>query len=297
MSKKVICFGEVLWDIFPEGEKIGGAPLNVALRLKSLGVATTIVSKVGKDQLGTRLIDFVHEQGLATDYIQQDPVFETGKVNVSLDHNGAASYEIAYPAAWDKITLLPSLEEEVSQADLFLFGSLVTRDTLSKESLLALLKKASFKVFDVNLRAPHYTQNRLEDLMQVADFIKFNDEELAEISQAMGCQEKSLKEQLKFISAKTNTSKICVTKGGDGALLLLNDQLYDQKGFPIKVVDTVGAGDSFLATLLEGLLTDKAPEIALENACAMGAMVASNAGANPKITPEELRHFINASSR
>ena len=297
MSKKVICFGEVLWDIFPEGEKIGGAPLNVALRLKSLGVATTIVSKVGKDQLGTRLIDFVHEQGLATDYIQQDPVFETGKVNVSLDHNGAASYEIAYPAAWDKITLLPSLEEEVSQADLFLFGSLVTRDTLSKESLLALLKKASFKVFDVNLRAPHYTQNRLEDLMQVADFIKFNDEELVEISQAIGCQEESLEEQLKFISAKTNTSKICVTKGGDGALLLLNDQLYDQKGFPIKVVDTVGAGDSFLATLLEGLLTDKAPEIALENACAMGAMVASNAGANPKITPEELRHFINASSR
>lgn len=297
MSKKVICFGEVLWDIFPEGEKIGGAPLNVALRLKSLGVATTIVSKVGKDQLGTRLIDFVHEQGLATDYIQQDTVFETGKVNVSLDHNGAASYEIAYPAAWDKITLLPSLEEEVSQADLFLFGSLVTRDTLSKESLLALLKKASFKVFDVNLRAPHYTQNRLEDLMQVADFIKFNDEELVEISQAMGCQEKSLKGQLKFISAKTNTTKICVTKGGDGALLLLNDQLYDQKGFPIKVVDTVGAGDSFLATLLEGLLTDKAPEIALENACAMGAMVASNAGANPKITQEELRHFINASSK
>ena len=297
MSKKVICFGEVLWDIFPEGEKIGGAPLNVALRLKSLGVTTTIVSKVGKDQLGDRLIDFVHKQGLGTEYIQQDPAFETGKVNVSLDHNGAASYEIAYPAAWDKITLLPSLEEEVSQADLFLFGSLVTRDTLSKESLLALLKKASFKVFDVNLRAPHYTQNRLEDLMQVADFIKFNDEELAEISKAMGCQEKSLEEQLKFISAKTNTSKICVTKGGDGALLLLNDQLYDQKGFPIKVVDTVGAGDSFLATLLEGLLTDKAPEIALENACAMGAMVASNAGANPKITPEELRHFINASSK
>ena len=297
MSKKVICFGEVLWDIFPEGEKIGGAPLNVALRLKSLGVTTTIVSKVGKDQLGDRLIDFVHKQGLGTGYIQQDQAFETGKVNVSLDHNGAASYEIAYPAAWDKITLLPSLEEEVSQADLFLFGSLVTRDTLSKESLLALLKKASFKVFDVNLRAPHYTQNRLEDLMQVADFIKFNDEELVEISQAMGCQEKSLEEQLKFISAKTNTSKICVTKGGDGALLLLNDQLYDQKGFPIKVVDTVGAGDSFLATLLEGLLTDKAPEIALENACAMGAMVASNAGANPKITPEELRHFINASSK
>lgn len=295
MSKKVICFGEILWDVFPGGEKIGGAPLNVALRLKSLGIATTIVSKVGKDQLGKRLIDFIHQQGIGTEYIQQDAQFETGKVNVTLDQNGAASYEIAYPAAWDKIDLVPTLEEEVAQADLFLFGSLVTRDVVSKKSLLSLLKKAFFKVFDVNLRAPHYSQTLIEDLMQKADLIKFNDEELAEISKAMGYQEKSLEKQLRFISVKTNTPKVCVTKGGDGALLLLNDQLYDQKGFPIKVVDTVGAGDSFLATLLEGILTNKAPEIALENACAMGAMVASSTGANPKITPEELHHFIKAS--
>ncbi len=280
---------------FPRREKIGGAPLNVALRLKSLGVATTIVSKVGKDQLGKRLIDFIHQQGIGTEYIQQDAQFETGKVNVTLDQNGAASYEIAYPAAWDKIDLVHTLEEEVAQADLFLFGSLVTRDIVSKKSLLALLKKASFKVFDVNLRAPHYSQTLIEDLMQQADLIKFNDEELAEISKDMGCQEKSLEKQLRFISAKTNTPKVCATKGGDGALLLLNDQLYDQKGFTIKVVDTVGAGDSFLATLLEGILTNKAPEIALEYACAMGAMVASSTGANPKITPEELHHFIKAS--
>ena len=297
MSKKVICFGEVLWDIFPEGEKIGGAPLNVALRLKALGIPTAIVSKVGEDQLGERLIEFVKEQELVTQYIQQDPQFETGKVNVTLDQNGSASYEIAYPAAWDKITLQASLEEEVAQADLFLFGSLVTRDSVSKGSLLALLKKAPFKVFDVNLRAPHYTQSLLEELMQMADFIKFNDEELVEITNAMGCQESSLEKQLQFISVKTNTSKICVTKGGDGALLLLNDQLYDQKGFPIKVADTVGAGDSFLATLLEGILTNKAPAVALENACAMGAMVASNAGANPKITPKELHHFIETASK
>ena len=297
MSKKVICFGEVLWDIFPEGEKIGGAPLNVALRLKALGISSVIVSKVGQDTLGKRLIEFIKEQGLITKHIQQDPQFETGKVNVSLDRNGSASYEIAYPAGWDKITLQPTLEAEVSQADLFLFGSLVTRDSVSKESLMALLKKARFKVFDVNLRAPHYTQSLLEELMLMADFIKFNDEELVEISTAMGCKEKTLEQRLNFIAKQTNTKQICVTRGGDGALLLLNNQLYDQKGFAVKVADTVGAGDSFLATLLEGLLTGKKPEAALENACAMGAMVASSAGANPKITPKELRHFINMASK
>ena len=297
MSKKVICFGEVLWDIFPEGEKIGGAPLNVALRLKALGISTAIISKVGTDSLGERLIEFAKEHGLLTQYIQQDPQFETGKVNVTLDPNGSASYEIAYPAAWDKIGIQPTIEEEVAQADLFFFGSLATRDSVSKASLLALLKKAKFKVFDVNLRAPHYTQSSLEELMQIADFIKFNDEELDEISRAMGCQESSLEKQLRFISIKTNTPKICVTKGSDGALLLLNNRLYDQNGFTVQVADTVGAGDSFLATLLEGLLIGKVPETALEKACAMGALVASNNGANPKITPEELHRFIETTSK
>lgn len=297
MSIKVICFGEVLWDIFPEGKKIGGAPLNVALRLKALGTSAAIISKVGRDQLGERLIKYVKEQGLITQHIQEDSQFETGRVNVTLDQNGSASYEIAYPAAWDKITLNPTLEEEVAKADLFLFGSLVTRDSISKESLLALLKKARFKVFDVNLRTPHYTQSLLEELMLIADFIKFNDEELEEISTAMGCRELTLEERLNFIAKQTNTKHICVTKGGDGALLLFNNHLYEQKGFTVKVTDTVGAGDSFLATLLEGLLTGKTPAISLENACAMGAMVASNAGANPKITPEELNYFIKTASK
>ena len=174
---------------------------------------------------------------------------------------------------------------------------MVTRDSVSKESLIALLKKARSKVFDVNLRAPHYTQSLLEELMQITDFIKFNDEELVEISTAMGCDEKTLEQRLNFIAKQTNTKQICVTRGGDGALLLLNNQLYDQKGFAIKVADTVGAGDSFLAVLLEGLLTGKHPEAALENACAMGAMVASSAGANPKITPKELQHFIKTASK
>lgn len=296
MTKNVVCFGEVLWDIFPAGEKIGGAPLNVALRLNALDISSTIVSKIGKDQLGERLIEFVKEQGLQTQYIQQDPQFETGKVNVTLDQNGSASYKIAYPTAWDKIQANPLLEEKVSKADIFLYGSLIARDDVSHQTLLKLLSIAPYKVFDVNLRAPHYTNELLIDLMQKADFIKFNDEELNEISLAMGCDEKTLEGQLQFIAKQTNTKQICVTKGGDGALLFVDDHFYNHKGFKVDVVDTVGAGDSFLATLLEGLLTNKPPEVAIENACAMGAMVASNAGANPKITSEELKYFIRIAS-
>ena len=297
MSKKVICFGEVLWDIFPEGEKIGGAPLNVALRLDALGIPTAIVSKIGDDALGARLMDFVRTRGLDTQFIQIDQRFKTGKVNVSLDESGSASYDIAHPAAWDKIERQTALEEAVTKADLFLFGSLVARDKVAHKTLKLLLDKASYKVFDVNLRAPHYTHELLFGLMQQADFIKFNDEELKEIATSLGCKSTSLETQLMFIAEKTNTTQICVTKGGDGALLWLNDQLFEQKGFPIKVADTVGAGDSFLATLLAGLLSNLAPKTALERACAMGAMVAATTGANPSITAEELNHFIQRASK
>lgn len=297
MSKKVICFGEVLWDIFPEGEKIGGAPLNVALRLDALGIPTAIVSKIGDDALGARLMDFVRTRGLDTQFIQIDQRFETGKVNVSLDESGSASYDIAHPAAWDKIERQTALEEAVTKADLFLFGSLVARDKVAHKTLKLLLDKASYKVFDVNLRAPHYTHQLLFGLMQQADFIKFNDEELKEIATSLGCKSTSLETQLMFIAEKTNTTQICVTKGGDGALLWLNDQLFEQKGFPIKVADTVGAGDSFLATLLAGLLSNLAPKTALERACAMGAMVAATTGANPSISAEELNHFIQRASK
>lgn len=297
MAKNVICFGEVLWDIFPEGEKIGGAPLNVALRLNSLGILTNIVSRVGKDSLGKRLTDYLQEKGLSTSYLQEDHTFETGKVLVSLDATGSASYEIAQPVAWDNITCTPSLEKVVEDSDVFLYGSLIARELVARESLMKLLKKASFKVFDVNLRAPHYTQSLLEELMQEADFIKFNDEELLEISTAMGCKNTTLEGQLRFIASHTQTTQICVTKGGDGALLLLDDYIYDQAGFRVKVADTVGAGDSFLATLLEGILTKRPPNEALKRACAMGALVASKQGANPSITDEELDQFISTTSK
>jgi len=296
MSKNMICFGEVLWDVFPQGKKIGGAPLNVALRLSALGLQTTLVSKVGKDDLGEELLDFVEQSGLKIDHIQQTNQFDTGKVIVTLDAKGSASYDIAQPAAWDKITVRAELLEAVQKCNLFLFGSLATRDEVTKQTLFQLLTIASFKVFDVNLRPPHYTYDLLDDLMKAANFIKFNDEELTEISQEMGCASSQVENQIKHIAKHSNTHNICVTRGSEGALLYLAGTFYTQKGFPIEVADTVGAGDSFLATLLEGILTKRRPEESLERACAMGALVASKQGANPKITEKELIDFIQNSA-
>ncbi len=292
MSKKIVCFGEVLFDVFPTHKKIGGAPLNVGLRMASLGMDTQIISRIGQDEIGKELLDFVVENGVSTDYIQIDKSFATGEVLVKLDDKGSASYTINYPVAWDKIEATPEAKNAVANADALVFGSLVCRDTSSYQSLLALLKSAKYKIFDVNLRAPFYTKELLSDLMNKADFIKFNDDELYEISEFLGSPFHSLEQNILFIAEKTNTQHICVTKGSHGAILFYNNQLYYNSGYKITVADTVGAGDSFLAGLLTKLLTGVAPQEAINFACALGALVAQEEGANPKISADAIAEFM-----
>ena len=289
---KVTCFGEVLWDIFPTHKKIGGAPLNVALRIQSFDIQTNIISRVGDDDDGKKSLDYIKEKDIDISTIQVDKNHKTGCVNVTLNSKGSASYEIEYPVAWDKIEISDKIFEIVISSDAFIFGSLACRDEVSKQTLLKLLQYANFKVFDVNLRPPFYSIELLIQLMNKVEFIKCNDEELYEICNVLGSEATSMEDQVKFLSEKTHTKQICVTKGKDGAVLLYNDQYYSHKGYPVKVNDTVGAGDSFLATLISKLLKGSKPEDALDFACAVGALVAGKPGANPQITSSEILNFI-----
>lgn len=292
MATKIVCFGEVLFDVFPTHTKIGGAPLNVGLRLASLGIETQIISRIGQDAKGKELLDFIEANDVSTTYIQTDSHFSTGEVTVKLDEKGSASYTINYPVAWDKIEATPEAHDIVSFADAVVFGSLVCRDTASYQSLLSILNVAKYKIFDVNLRAPFYTKELLSDLMNKADFIKFNDDELYEISAYLGSPYHSLEQNMQFIAEKTNTQHICVTKGSHGAVLFYNNQLFYNSGYKITVAETVGAGDSFLAGLLSKLLAGIAPQEAINFACALGALVAQEEGANPKISKESIKAFM-----
>ena len=288
----VVSFGEVLWDLFPTHKKIGGAPLNVALRMNALGVATTIISRVGADEDGNEIISFVNNQDVSSDSIQIGEDYKTGVVNVMINEKGNASYDIHYPSSWDKITPTKEMDEKVSEADAFVFGSLICRDEVSRSTLYALLDKAKYKVLDANLRAPYYTADVLYELMLKADFIKLNDEELYEISQQLESPYNSFEQNIKFIAEKTNTKHVCVTKGAFGAVLYYNEKFYYNSGYFIKVVDTVGAGDSFLASLIVRLLKGKSPQKSLNYACAVGALVAGHEGANPKISEKEIKKFM-----
>ena len=281
---KVVAFGEVLWDVFGNEKKIGGAPLNVALRLKTLDCDVAMISCVGSDKDGDLIINQIKNLGLDTDAIIKSEEFPTGLVNVTLNERGSASYEIAYPSAWDKIVLTDLARNFVSQAEVLIYGSLICRDQVSRQALNELLQMQLYKVFDVNLRKPHYTYDVLEELMYSANFIKFNDEELLEIAMAMNSPFKSLEENIHFIAEKTKTNAMCVTRGKHGALLLWEGELYENEGYPVEVSDTVGAGDSFLATLISSLLTDSLPQMAIDFSCAVGALVAAAPGANPAIS-------------
>lgn len=290
---KAVAFGEVLYDIFGNEKRIGGAPLNVALRMKALGADSNMISCVGNDEDGKTIIEEIKKLGLKTDTILTSSEFPTGLVHVTLDETKSATYEILYPSAWDKIVLNEDTRELVVTSDVLIYGSLVCRDEVSRKALEELLNTHTYKVFDVNLRKPHYDYELLLELMQFANFIKFNDEELAEISAALDSPYTTLEENINFICSLTNATAICVTRGKDGAVLLWDKHLYENKGYTVKVEDTVGAGDSFLGALVTSLLTDKEPQDALNFACATGALVAGSAGANPEISKIDIENLIN----
>ncbi|MFV0540917.1 MAG: carbohydrate kinase family protein [Aestuariibaculum sp.] len=290
---KITCFGEVLWDVFPTHRKIGGAPLNVANRLKALDNEVTMVTAIGKDKKGREIKRYLQDCGIDVNCVQAHNEYKTGKVKVMLNGKGMASYDIKYPRAWDKITLTEVNKAAVKESDAFVFGSLVARDDISKDTLYQLVELAKYKIFDLNLRIPYYTKDRLLYLMGKADFIKFNDEELYKVGKMMGSKYKALEQNLQFVAKQTNTRHVCVTKGEHGAVLLYNGNLYYNSGYLIHVVDTVGAGDSFLGVLISELLKGVAPQKAIDFACAVGALVAQNEGANPKLSLDEINTFIN----
>lgn len=292
----VSCFGEILWDVFPSYRRIGGAPLNVALRMHNLGAEVQMISKLGKDNDGEEILNYLKDQGLSPDLIQIDPQHKTGTVDVHLDKTRTATYTINKPAAWDAIVLTSEMKKTVSSSDALIYGSLATRSKPSEDTLKALLKEARFKIFDMNLRPPHYDMDRLVELLLEADLLKMNDEELDELARHLNLQGTTITEKImglfQWIPSKVT---ICVTKGAEGAQLLHEGDMYFNSGYQIQVADTVGAGDSFLATLCFHLLNHAAPQQALDQACAMGSLVASKEGAIPEITPKEIKTLIEYS--
>lgn len=277
--KHVLCFGEVLWDTFEDGKKPGGAPMNVAMHLVQQKMKTAFASRIGEDPSGDELAEYLKQNKLFSDLVQRDPALPTCEVTVELDANQQATYVIPEPVSWDNIQSDSALVKCAEQAAAIIYGSLACREEATRHTLLNLLDETrALKIFDVNLRAPHYTLSTIETLTAKADIVKMNEEEAALL---IGGSSRSLKEQIIEFRQKYHPKTICVTRGEHGALVWHDHDFYDSPGCPAIGGDSVGAGDAFLATFVAGLLKGQPMQQLVDNACAVGAFVASKRGANP----------------
>ncbi|HEY4197016.1 MAG TPA: carbohydrate kinase [Mucilaginibacter sp.] len=290
---KIICFGEVLWDTFDDGKKAGGAPMNVAMHLKQQGANVAFASRVGSDPSGDKLVQFLKKNNLFSDLIQRDETLPTCEVTVELDENQQATYIIPQPVSWDNIQTDAALTQAAEQAPAIIFGSLACRDETTRDTLLNLLDETpALKIFDVNLRAPHYTLSTIETLTARADVVKMNEEEAKLL---IGGSNNDLREQINEFRSKYHSKTICVTRGEHGAIVWHDHEFYDSPGCPASGGDSVGAGDSFLATFVAGLLKNEPMQQLVDKACAVGAFVASNRGANPPYN-DNIRRLLGLGS-
>src|SRR5690606_8225193 len=271
----------MLWDVFPKEKIAGGAPMNVALHLNHLKAEVTFISKVGNDRDGVDLLDFVRTYGLPTDHILVDQSLPTGKVLVDDRDNENIRYEIVQPAAWDSIDWSENSQQEVDQADAFVFGSLAARAEKSRDTLLQFLKTDTLKIYDINLRTPFYSFELLQELLSYTDILKLNVDELQMLINFHHFPEDTIK-ALDKLTELYDLEMICLTKGKNGADLYIEDELFSHPGYPVAVQDTVGSGDAFLSALVINYFKGKSPEQILDEACALGALVATRKGGTPK---------------
>lgn len=271
--------------------------MNVALHLNNIGQNVAIASKIGNDDRGQKLVDFLQSSGLNTDLIQVDKDLPTSEVLVHLDQNNNATYEICEPVAWDNLTLTDSLVKKAKESGLIIYGTLASRNPESRNTILSLLENEIVKLIDVNLRIPFHTREIVEMLLLKSDIVKLNDDELVAIAMWHNKQELDEKSMVTWFAREYNSEMICVTKGEKGALLYTAGEFYEHPGFKVNAVDTVGAGDAFLAGLIATIFEGKSYSDALINACATGAFVATKAGATPKYDMNQINQIIHTNSQ
>lgn len=290
MKGIVIGMGEALWDVLPEGKKIGGAPANFAYHVSQFGLSSCVVSAIGDDALGHEIIENFISKGL-THYISTVP-YPTGTVQVEIDQAGVPQYDIKENVAWDNIPFTPQLESLAKQAGAICFGSLAQRNVVSRNTINSFLDAIPAKndpliVFDVNLRQGFYNKEILCNSMKRCNILKINDEELVTISRMFGYPGIDLQDKCWILLGKYNLKMLILTCGINGSYVFTPGNVSFQPTPKVEVADTVGAGDSFTAAFLASIMKGKT--VAEAHSCAVrtSAYVCTKKGAMP-ILPSEL---------
>ena len=286
MSHRILSCGEVLWDLFPDGPRFGGAPANFACHAALLGGSVTMLSAVGGDERGREAVEILRGFGIGTSLIQKIADAPTGTVGVNVDAAGRPSFEIHADSAWDRIAWTPELAASIASTDAIYFGTLGQRGEISRTTIQRALASARergiLRMLDVNLRPPFFDAALIRESVELASVLKLSDEELPTVAKACGIECcRHAEDALRTMLTLYDLDLIAMTRGADGALLVSADETISQPGIPTVVRDTVGAGDSFTAALVIGLLRGDALADITRTACETAAAVCAHDCAVP----------------
>lgn len=290
MKDVVVGIGEALWDVLPEGKKIGGAPANFAYHISQFGLPSCVASAVGDDPLGAEIVENLTSKGLNQN-IAVVP-YPTGTVLVEIDQAGVPQYEIKENVAWDNIPFTPALKDLAKRTRAVCFGSLAQRNVVSRNTIGQFLdampkREDTLVVFDVNLRQGFYNKDILCDSMERCNILKINDEELVTVSRMFGYPGIDLQDKCWIMLGKYNLKALILTCGINGSYVFTPGKVSFQPTPVVEVADTVGAGDSFTAAFIAALLKGDGVDRAHELAVKTSAYVCTKQGAMP-VLPEEL---------
>ena len=288
----VIGMGEALWDVLPEGRKIGGAPANFAFHAGQAGMDARVVSAVGRDALGDETLLTLQQKGLNTDAVARVD-FPTGVVQVTLSEGGIPQYDICEGVAWDNIPFTPALDELARNAQAVCWGSLAQRSEVSRNCIYRFLdampsEQGRLKVFDINLRQHFYSIDVIEASCQRANVLKINEEELVIVSELLRLGTPQVEQQCRLLMERFSLDMLVLTCGSNGSYIFTPVETSFRVTPLVQVADTVGAGDSFTATLVADLLKGESVGVAHEHAVQLAAYVCTQQGAMAE-WPEALR--------
>jgi fructokinase len=293
----VIGLGELLWDLFPAGKKLGGAPANFAYITSLLGDQGIPASRLGQDGLGAEAIRRLGELGLSTEFIQSDADHPTGTVKVAVDPAGQARFEIANPVAWDFLEWTPQWQKLAQQTDAVCFSTLAQRAEPSRATMRSFLlgvRPGAVRVCDINLRQNFFTAQVVAESMKLSTVVKLNHEELPRVMRLFELDHRDERDSAQRLLNSYDLKLICVTRGDGGSLLLSPDESSEHPGFKVKVADTVGAGDAFTAALVHGYLRGASLAEINDTANRVGAWVASQSGGTPSPQTRDMQITFTA---
>jgi fructokinase len=291
----IVGLGELLWDLFPDGPRFGGAPVNFASHAAALGADVYAVTRVGNDALGGQALEALRSRGVNADAVAICDEAPTGTVQVDVDATGKATFTFAADVAWDHLEWSEGLARLAAACDAVCFGTLAQRTSESRRTIqrfVGATRPEALRVFDINLRLPFYTEKAIRESLSLANVLKLNDDELPILAEMYGASGSDT-EVLAQLAQRFDLQLVALTRGPQGAILVRGEEISESKGLPVTVKDTVGAGDAFTAALVFGLLRGDRLDQVNRRACEVAAYVCSQPGATPPL-PEELKKLFRS---